>query len=150
MAYQFSALLVQGNLAEDPQAVFAEIGFPNGVLSGLSEFVDATNPIPGVRHLGVSNNWTMLTDGGAFVSVRSTAPGHAMWSPHVERFLKAHCPSGRAFAFIMSSVSNTYGFTLFENGEEVRSYLYTMQRVAFDQGEALDAESVLENSDKGV
>lgn len=150
MAYQFSALVIQGNFAENAQGVFAELGFPNGVHAGVASFVEATNPTPGTRYLAVNDGWTMITDASHFVNVRATAPFGSMWSPPVEKFMLDATSDGRGFGFIMSSVSDTHGFSLFENGEMTRAMLNTMEgMVVVDEGDPLKEEApVLQMDDK--
>jgi hypothetical protein len=150
MAFQLSALIVQGDYTEDPAAVFERLGFPRGVAAGTVSFVEATSPQPSTRTIGSNGEWTMITDSMPFVSYSRTAPVGSLWAREVSQFLKECSEDGkRAFGFIMSNLSSNYGFSLYQDGEHVRSLLAQMGNILVSEGRALKLENrVADTEDK--
>lgn len=142
MAFQLAALIVQGDLTNDPKAVFARLGFPECVQAGTVPFIEATSPQPYSRCLGSNGEWTMITDSMPFVSASRTAPFGSLWSTEVSEFLRACSEGGRrSFGFIMSNLSSNYGYSLHVDGEHKRSLLAQMGNILVSEGPPLKAEN---------
>lgn len=142
MAFQLSALIVQGDHTQNPGDVFERLGFPQGVSAGTVPFVEATSPQPSTRTIGSNGEWTMITDSMPFVSFSKTAPVGSLWAREVSAFLK-ECSEGgrRAFGFVMSNLSSNYGFSLYQDGEHVRSLLAQMGNILVSEGAPLKIEN---------
>lgn len=144
MAFQLAALIVQGDLTDDPRGVFDALGFPGGVEAGTVPFIEATSPHPYSRCVGSNGEWTMITDAMPFVSYSKTAPIGSLWSGEVAAFLRDASTDGRrSFGFIMSKLSANYGFSLHVDGEHQRSLLAQMGNILVSEGTPLKAENVV-------
>ncbi len=144
MAYLLSALLVQGDLTADPRGVFERLAFPDGIAAGKVPFIEATSPQPFSRCIGSNGEWTMITDSMPFISHSKTSPIGSLWSGEVASFLREESAGGkRAFGFIMSNLSSSYGFSLHDDGEHKRSLLAQMGNILVSEGKALKAENVV-------
>lgn len=151
MGFQLAALVVEGDLSNDPRGVLARLGFPTGVQAGTVSFVEATSPQASTRCLGSNGEWTMITDALPFVSVTSTAPIGSLWSNDVTRFLRECSEDGKtAFGVIMATLSTSYGFSLHRDGVHQRSYLEQHGNVVVDVGDPLPDETVAHSEDKQV
>lgn len=140
MGFQLSGLIVPGDLTENSRAVFDELGFPHGIAAGTVPFVEATSPQPSTRTIGSNSKWTMITDSMPFVSYSKTAPVGSLWAREVSIFLKKHSIGSRSFGFIMSNLSSNYGFSLYQDGQHVRSLLAQMGNILVSEGNPLKAE----------
>ena len=141
MAFQLSALIVQGDYTGDPKAVFESLGFPDGVRAGKVSFIEATSPQPSTRMIGSNGEWTMITDAMPFVSFTRTSPVGSLWGREVVQFLREASGDGkRSFGFVMSKLSSNYGFSLHQDGQHVRSLLAQMGNILVSEGNPLEAE----------
>ena len=144
MAFQLSALIVQGDLTEDARGVFETLGFPEGIEAGTVPFIEATSPQQFSRCIGSTGDWTMITDAMPFVSYSKTAQIGSLWSREVATFLKDASAGGRrSFGFIMSKLSSNSGFSLHVDGEHQRSLLAQMGNILVSEGQPLKAENVV-------
>lgn len=143
MAFQLAALIVQGNLTNDPRSVFDRLGFSGAIEAGTVPFIEATSPQTFSRCIGSNGEWTMITDAMPFVSYSQTAPIGSLWSGEVSKFLREASADGkRSFGFIMSKLSSNYGFSLHVDGVHQRSLLAQMGNILVSEGKALKAENV--------
>lgn len=142
MAFQLSALIVQGDYTGNPKQTFESLGFPDGVRAGTVSFIEATSPQPSTRMIGSTGEWTMITDSMPFVSLTKTSPVGSLWGREIVNFLKETSADGkRSFGFIMSRLSSNYGFSLYEDGKHVRSLLAQMGNILVSEGKPLPAEN---------
>ncbi len=142
MAFQLSTLIVQGDYTDDPRSIFAALGFPDGVQAGTVSFIEATSPQPNTRMIGSNGEWTMITDSMPFISLSRTAPVGSLWGREVSYFLQETSKDGkRSFGLVMSRLSKNYGFSLYQDGEHIRSLLAQMGNILVSEGKALTAEN---------
>lgn len=151
MAYQFSAILFESSGQQiDAKTLLERVGFPDGVSAGYTTFVEAINPILGTRTVGSTDSWTMMTDSSGFISVKMTAPFGQMWSPYVQKTLTSVTADGtRAFAFIFSPLSKSFGFSEFANGTHLRSKMVSLGRVSTDSGDPFPEEAEAFQEEQG-
>ena len=142
MAFQLAALIIQGDLTDNPRQVFDDLGFPDGVQAGTVPFIEATSPQQYSRCIGSNGEWTMITDAMPFVSYSRTAPIGSLWSGEVSEFLRASSEGGRrAFGLIMSKLSSNYGYSLHVDGKHQRSLLAQMGNILVSEGPPLSLEN---------
>lgn len=85
----------------------------------------ATSSSTAGKSIGVGDGWTIVCDRSMFldsIAFESHEPDR-MWLPTIERGLEFCSTGSKAFGFIMSGVSGTYGMTIYDDGKLSRCRL---------------------------
>lgn len=83
------------------------------------------------------------------IESESHAPNR-MWLPTIEKGLELCSVGSKAFGFIMSGVSGTYGMTIYDDGKIIRCRLIQEGETVIDFGSpsAEEMETFLDGSDE--
>lgn len=108
----------------------------------------------GYRDTGLVIDWEQASSSalGRGVAIGGLPGLGVMWTPDIEIALSrgvlgAASRAGRAFSFVLGSVSDVYGFAVYGDGKEVRLLLRAEGVTAHEAGRRLPEEAGLEWDD---
>ena len=145
MSWHTSGIILRGDWHRSPAKLFGELGFAEPKWARSASFEEVTGVTLEGRAVGYVKGWTIVWDAHMFFNLAEPeAPSpDCLWSAPVDWGLTRLSQDSFVFSFILEGSSGTYGYSVYQGGHRIRTFLAQEDTVRIDSGDALQEETAV-------